>query len=207
MSRRARGEGQLRHRADGRWEGRFTTQDGRRRSVFALTKDEVAKQLRDATIARDRGTLAGPSRDTVRNYLKVWLDGARPSLRPATFRSYEALIRNQLGPRLGHIRLTQLHPQHVQAMYSSMLAAGLSPKYVRNAAGVVHRALERAVDWHQIAVNPCDGADLPQLHRREMTALTPDQARAVLAAAETDPLRAYWVLCSPRGCGRANSWR
>lgn len=66
MSRRAHGEGQIRHRADGRWEGRFSTPDGRRRSVFALTKDEAAKQLRDATIARDRGTLAAPSGDTMR---------------------------------------------------------------------------------------------------------------------------------------------
>jgi hypothetical protein len=88
MSRRARGEGQIRRRADGRWEGRFTTPDGRRRSVFALTKDDDAKQLRNATIARDRGTLASPNAETMRAYLRTWLAGAQPSLRPMTFQSY-----------------------------------------------------------------------------------------------------------------------
>ena len=129
MSRRARGEGQIRHRTDGRWEGRFTTPDGRRRSVFADSKDDAATALRNATIARDRGTLAAPSRETVRSYLQTWLAGARPSLRPMTFQSYEAIIRNQLEPRLGRIRLTQLRPHHVQAMHTAMLTEGLSTKY------------------------------------------------------------------------------
>jgi hypothetical protein len=91
MSRRARGEGQIRHRADGRWEGRFTTPDGRRRSVFGRTKDEVGKQLRDATLSRDRGTLAAPTSETMRAYLRTWLAGVQPSLRPMTFQSYESL--------------------------------------------------------------------------------------------------------------------
>jgi integrase len=199
MSRRARGEGQIRHRTDGRWEGRFTTPDGRRRSVFADTKDEAAKQLRDATIARDRGTLAAPSRDTVKTYLQTWLDGARPSLRPMTFQSYESVIRTQLEPRLGRIRLAQLRPHHVQAMHSAMLAEGLSPKYVRNVHGVLHRALDRAVQWRQLVVNPADGIDLPQRAPREMHALTPDQARAVLIAVESDPLRALWTLMLTTG--------
>jgi integrase len=199
MSRRARGEGQIRHRADGRWEGRFTTPDGRRRSVFALTEDEVAKQLRDATISRDRGTLAAPTSETMTTYLRTWLSGAKSSLRPLTFVSYESLIRIQLEPRLGRIRLTQLRPQHIQGMVADILGEGFSPKYTRNACGLLHRAMDRAVQWHQLAINPCDGVDLPQLRRREMTALNPEQARAVLVAAQTDPLRAYWVLMLTTG--------
>jgi integrase len=199
MSRRARGEGQIRHRSDGRWEGRFTTPDGRRRSVFADTKDDAATQLRNATISRDRGTLAAPNVETMRTYLRTWLAGAQPSLRPMTFQSYESIIRTQLEPRLGRIRLTQLRPHHVQGMHAAMLAEGLSPKYVRNAHGVLHRALDRAVQWRQLVVNPADGVDLPQRATREMHALTPDQARTVLAAVESDPLRALWTLMLTTG--------
>lgn len=74
-------------------------------------------------------------------------------------------------------------------------------------ANAVHRHLpprvsqspRLPVQWHQLAVNPADGVDLPQLRRREVTALTPDQARAVLAAIETDPLRALWTLMLTTG--------
>ena len=198
MTRRANGEGQIRHRPDGRWEGRYTV-EGRRRSVFADTQVEAGRRLREATMARDHGTLAAPSRETVGSYLQAWLLGVQPSLRPATLQGYESVIRTQLVPRLGRVRLTQLRPQHLQRAQAGMLAAGLSPKYVRNVHGVLHRALERAVKWHQLAVNPADGLDLPQRQPREMSALSPDQARAVLAAAETDPLRALWVLMLTTG--------
>jgi integrase len=173
--------------------------DGRRRSVFANTKDEVATQLRKATTAREAGTLPAANRATVAGYLATWLAGAQPSLRPMTFQSYESIIRTQLAPRLGRIRLTQLRPQHVQQMHTEMLAAGLSPKYARNVHGVLHRALDRAVQWRQLAVNPADGVDLPQREPREMSALSPDQARAVLEAAADDPLAALWMLMLTTG--------
>jgi integrase len=194
VSRRARGEGQIRRRADGRWEGRFTTPDGHRRSVFGRTKDEVAKQLREATSARDHGTLVAPGNETMHTYLGTWLTGVLPSLRPMTFQSYESVIRTQLDPRLGRIRLTALRPHHVQAMHSAMLAEGLSPKYVRNIHGVLHRALDRAVQWRQLATNPADAIDLPPKRTREMTALDSDQARAVLDSIADDPLCALWAL-------------
>jgi integrase len=210
VSRRARGEGQLRRRADGSWEGRFTT-GGQRRSVFADTKDECAHRLREKTMARDRGVLAAPNRATIASYLQTWLTGAQPSLRPMTFQSYESIIRTQLAPRLGRIRLTQLRPQHVQLMLTEMLADGLAPKYVRNCHGVLHRALDRAVQWRQLAVNPADGVDLPQREPREMSALSPDQARAVLEAAADDPLAALWMLMLTTGLRqgelRAVRWR
>ena len=177
MSRRANGEGQVRHRPDGRWEGRYWTQDGQRRSVFGRTKDDAVRKLREAVTARDRGTLAAPSRETIATYLQTWLAGAQPSLRPMTYQSYESIIRTQLEPRIGKVRLTQLRPQHVQRMLADLIAEGFSTKYSRNVHGVLHRALDRAVHWHQLVVNPADGVDLPQPRSREMTALTVDDAR------------------------------
>jgi len=116
-----------------------------------------------------------------------------------TFQSYESIIRTQLAPRLGRVGLSRLRPQHVQRMEGEMLASGYSPKYVRNCHGVLHRALDRAVQWHQLAANPADGVDLPQRRPREMNALSPEQARTVLAAVATDPLCALWTLMLTTG--------
>jgi len=43
-------------------------------------------------------------------------------------------------------------------------------------------------------MNPADGVDLPQRKPHEMSALTPEQARAVLASTRDDDLEALWVL-------------
>jgi integrase len=200
MSRRAHGEGQVRQRPDGRWEGRYHTHDGHRRSVFGRTKADALTRLHDATAARDRGTLPAPSRETVGSFLTTWLAGAQPSLRPMTFQSYDSIVRTQLVPRLGRVVLSRLKPQQVQQTEAGMLAEGLSPKYVRNVHGVLHRALDRAVQWHTLAVNPSDGVDLPHRAPREMNALDVDQARAVLEEAVRDEeLGALWVLMLTTG--------
>ena len=167
--------------------------------MYARTKDEVAKRLRTATMARDHGTLAEPNRETVASYLEAWVTGVQPSARPMTFQSYESIVRTQLGPRLGRVRLTRLRPEHIRRMHAEMLADGFSPKYVRNCHGMLHQALDRAVHWHQLTLNPADGVDLPQRQPREMHALTPEQARTVLAAIESDPLRALWTLMLTTG--------
>ncbi len=55
MSKRGNGEGSISKRSDGRWEARYVGQDGRRRSLFAATRQEAADRLREALRARDHG--------------------------------------------------------------------------------------------------------------------------------------------------------
>ncbi len=198
VTKRANGEGTIRQRADGRWEGRYCVPKGsgvERRAVYGKTRAEAREKLRAALAARDRGLVPVPARETVGTYLQTWLVGAQPSLRPRTFQGYESVIRTQLAPRLGRVPLARLRPADVQRMEAEMLAEGLSPKTVRN----VHGVLDRAVQWRQLAANPADGVDLPQRQPREMAALTPEQARAVLAAAQEDDLAALWTLMLTAG--------
>src|SRR5437879_12418403 len=93
--RRANGEGSIRLRSDGRWEGRYWTEAGRRRSGLGRTKDAAARALRDATIARDRGDLAAPAKERVAGYLRPWLRALQASLRHLRPQSYQGLHRTQ----------------------------------------------------------------------------------------------------------------
>lgn len=211
----ANGDGSIRQRPDGRWEARYyLPKDGGGRtclSIYKKTRTEAREALKAARSNRDRGLVVVPARETVRTYLETWLAGARATIRPRTFQGYESIIRVQLAPRIGHIPLTRLRAQDVQRMESDMLSEGLSSKTVRNAHGVLHRALERAVKWHQLPANPLDGVDLPRREPREMRALTAEQAQAVLEAARDDDLCALWILMLTSGCRQgellALQWR
>jgi hypothetical protein len=205
----ANGEGSIRRRADGRWEARYTVpldNGGHvRRSVFGRTRADARDRLRVALAERERHVVGVPATETVATYLTTWLTGVSSSLRPTTWQSYESLVRRQIGPRLGHVQLRKLRPQHIAVMARDMQSDGLSAKTVRNALGVLHKACDRAVKWRQLADNPCDGVDLPTRTRREMTALTGEQARAVLDAAHDDELCAFVDADDHRGVapGRA----
>jgi integrase len=62
-NRRARGEGDVHRRADGRWEARLDLgwRDGKRvrKSYFGRTKDEAARKLREGQGLVDRGLPPG----------------------------------------------------------------------------------------------------------------------------------------------------
>lgn len=45
MAKRGNGEGSIRRRKDGRYEGRYTDGAGRQRSVYGKTRKETAKKL------------------------------------------------------------------------------------------------------------------------------------------------------------------
>jgi integrase len=80
-----------------------------------------------------------------------------------------------------------------------LLAAGLSAKTVANVHGVLHRALEQAFRWRLVPANIADLVDPPRVARRQMHALSPEQARHVLAVAEGDPLEPLYRLAITAG--------
>jgi hypothetical protein len=91
MSRRSRGEGSIRLRADGRWEGTLAlpAKEGKRqrRSFFGKTRPEVARKLRAALNKQDQNLPLPPERLTVKAYLENWLEGKKATLAAESWRA------------------------------------------------------------------------------------------------------------------------
>jgi integrase len=204
MSKRTNGEGTVGSRplADGRWQARFTTTDeaGRvlRKAVYAKTRREASQKLREALGRRDAG-VATIGRDTVGGYLTNWLEGARPTLKPRTWDRYEEQVRLHLIPQLGRRSLARLAPEDVQRAYSALLASGLSPATVKRSHATLHRALEQAVRWRKLPTNVAGLVTPPRVAHREMTVLTTEQARRLVAAVADDPLESLYVVAVTAG--------
>ena len=197
MSKRANGEGSVRLRPDGRWEARYSVQVGgswKRRSVFARTKREASTKLREKLTARDNGLQTAPARETVDRYLLTWVSGVRASVRPRTADSYAQIVRDHLAPAFARVPLARLTPQLIQKAYHDLADRGLSPKTIANAHGVLHKALGQAFRWRLLSANVADLVDPPRVPRQQMTALSSEQARHVLAVAADDPFEALWRL-------------
>jgi integrase len=136
---------------------------------------------------------------TTGDYIKEWLASVEPTVRGRTFDSYSGIVRMHLLPRLAKVPMSKLDPLHVQRLHTEMLAAGASPKSVRNVHSLLFSALDRAMRFRLIASNPAALVQPPRLTHREMTALTLTEARAVLDAAESDDLHALWRLAIAAG--------
>ena len=162
--RRANGEGNLRKRKDGRWEGRYTAgydaKTGKRiiRNVLGKTQAEVKEKLK-AAIAESQGIEVRKSEDeyTVATWLRTWYElYAKPNVRTATANRYQLIIEHDTIPRIGNIKLKKLTTRHLQKLYKELLESGrihvgknqdkgLSTTTVHSVHLMLHCALDRAV--------------------------------------------------------------
>ncbi len=104
--------------------------------------------------------------------------------------------RVHVAPALGRVKIEKLSPAHLQGFYRQKLDAGLSPRTVQYLHVVLHRALKQALRWGLVPRNVAEAVDPPQVHREEVSPLSPEQVRALLrvASRDGDRLAALYVL-------------
>jgi integrase len=131
-------------RNDGRYQAQGTF-SGKRRFFFGKTPDEARKKLTAAQALADKGQTAPPERESVAAYLRTWLKGMQPKLRPESYRRYREAIELHLLPELGHFKLARLQPEEIEACYANLYAKKLSATTVALIHGVLRKALADAV--------------------------------------------------------------
>lgn len=184
--RRGQGEGTIRHRADGRWEGRLDLgwEGGkhRARSVYGRTRQDVVLKLRQLHRQLEEGQPEYDQRTTVGQHLESWFQAAESRLRPSTIVRYRNLIRHQIVPAVGQFRLAQLQPADVVGAMARWQAEGLSPRSVAQARAVLRAALGDALRWGLIPRNAAQLASPPRIPRPDPRLIAPAEAERVVAA-------------------------
>ncbi len=137
---------------------------------------------------------------TLKVFLTSWLETqARPSTRPSTFVAYELNTKKHLIPELGGIRLGDLEPSHIETLLAAKLKSGLSAQTVRHIRTILRRALNFAIKRKLLVFNPAAAVDPPRVERLEEKHMTPEEARAFLAATRGERLEALYHLAIMTG--------
>ncbi len=167
----------------------------RRQAESALSKLVADVERRQAT------TNHGGS---VRDLLTRWLADIEPTRSPSTMREHRRSVERNILPAIGSVRLDRLTARHLDDLYRSLLARGLSPASVRRHHAILSAALRRAVKWDWLASNPAERASPPGISRRSTTTPSTEAVQhLVVAAQEEDPvLAAAIVLAAVTGARR-----
>ena len=230
--RRANGEGNIRKRKDGRWEGRYTagydSESGKRiiKNVLGKTQAEVKEKLKTAISESQRLDVSKAGNYTVASWVRTWYEVyAEPRIRPNTKAYYTNYIENHIIPGIGNVSLDKLTTIQIQRFYNNLQKSGrvqrknfpelkdksLSPRVVRGVHTLLRNCLEQAVAERLILVNPAQGCKLPQLEKREMKILPQEKIGMYLAEAERRGLLAAFYLELTTGLRRgellALQWR
>lgn len=211
--RRLNGEGTIYQRADGRWCAEVSTGNGRRKSLYGKTAEDVRAKLSTTIEGIAKGQTAGDDRMTVATFLDRFLDERRARTRPQTMQHYENAVRRHIVPHLGTVKLRKLAAADVQRFLEKKRAEVLrtdedgtahrmSPMMVRHIRTVLKMAMRLAVEWDLVVRNVVDGVRGPKLERQKIDTLDADETRKLLATTATHPLGAIWLIAAMLGLRR-----
>ena len=204
--RRPQGEGTLRKRSDGRWEGRIIIghkNDGTPifKSVFGKTQKATLKQLHQMLDLYCDVDLTEECRMTLGEWMDKWLDEYMLfTLRESSINGYRNLIEHQIKPFIGDNRLASLTTADMQKFYNKVKRQGranehhlhgkeLSNSMVRKVHMVLHQALNVAVRERLIVRNPTLRTTLPKKTHTEKQVLCDSQLERFMEAIKVDK---YW---------------
>lgn len=129
------------------------------------------------------GQFVAPSSLTLSEYLDRWLvDACQHRVSPNTYEQYGEMLKRYVKPMLGEMRLSHIRPLDVQRLYNSLLER-VSGRTVRYVHSVLSSALKQAAKWRLLQQNPAMFVDLPKRERKEMLAVSSEQARVFLEEA------------------------
>ena len=177
--RRPSGDGMVRKREDGRWEGRIVVGHKANgnpiyRYVLAKTQAELTKKLHDTIEMYRDADLSEKCNMLLSEWLDKWINEYITCyVRPNTLYSYTAMIKNQINPYLGKRPLSALTTQEIQKFYNTIKKKGrvktdtthgteLADSMVRKVHMMLHEALDMAVKQKLIVNNPTNGTTLPK---------------------------------------------
>lgn len=194
MSKRANGEGNVRQRPNGSWEGRLSYVDestGKRKRVsfYGRTATEVRGKIKEARGRLDAGVPPKDATVTVAEWLTHWRSTTlRASDRKETTRElYANLSRKHLEPApFGATRMDRLRPSTVEGLLVALQDKGLAESTIRSTYTVLRQALDVAVRDGLLATNPAAAVKRPKVSVKEATYLdVTDVSKLLRAASES----------------------
>ena len=203
--RRPSGDGMVRKREDGRWEGRIVV--GHKKNgtpifqhAYAHTQKELTEKLHQNIERYQDVELTEDSRMTLGEWLDRWLtDYKENTVRPGTLAGYRSCIENYIKPQLGGKQVSLVTSQDVQKFYRKLKENGrvkehprfgsaLSDTTINRLHAIFHQAMEDALHAHIIAKNPTVGATVPKASHAPKRVLTDKELDTFLDAVREDKI-------------------
>ena len=186
--KRKAGDGLIRQRADGRWEGRYVV--GYDDHGYPKTKAVFGKSKRECTekLAALKAQLGGIPSDKLRPEMRFadWLDywyetHCKPNIRTSTQSGYEDRIRLHIKPELGEIPLNRLTQNDLQQFYARLKKSGRKTRTEYYGEGLSDRMVRMCLPLGAAA--GCAGWTYPHQSRRGLQAAAQKSARDAGAGA------------------------
>lgn len=128
------------------------------------------------------GKLLSGEKLTLKKYTDTWLkDYAGKQYELTTIEQTTEHLNKIILPCLGHYKLAEIKPLHIQGLYDTLLSNGYNASSIRRYHNIISSMLNTAVYWQLIESNPCSRVKPPKLERNtDVKHFTLEEAQAFL---------------------------
>jgi len=146
------------------------TLDGRKIWKGGFETRAAAKSARDkARVAILENSFSSPSKITLEDYLKFWIERHGRNLKFKTLVGYESHLRIYVFPRIGKMKMQEIRPSHLEKYFFELLETGgknggkLSARTVQQNRAILTKAFRHAVEVEGIIPrNPVSRVSIPR---------------------------------------------
>ena len=138
---------------------------------------------------------------TFKEFAIKWLEEyGKNQLAITTYDSYYTSLNKHIYPLIGHYKLSQIKPLHLQSIYNKWISEGLQPATVKKRHAIIRVILKTAIQWQILENNPCERVQLPKPNKdiSDIKYFTPEQVNIFLQALNesclTTQIKLFFIL-------------
>lgn len=166
-------------------------------------KKDAEKFLTQKLRELDTGVLIDNKNINVRQYFNYWYEQhCLNKLSPTTYESYRRNLDNYILKELGHIKLEDLQPMHLQCFYTKCSKMGLSNKTILYFHKIIHSALRQGMKWQFVIRNVADCVDTPKPEKYKPKFLNDKEVLALIKATNDTDLYIPTIIAISTGMRR-----
>lgn len=184
-----------------------------------MTERQIEKELNRIAVKFEdsvkNGTYAPNTKIRLDEFSQTYLSNVESRLSPLTLNAYRQLLNTYILPSMGHMRLKDIHPQHIQSFIKNLQEDGiradhkpgrLSPTTIKKIYSVLQAVLHNACKMDLIPTNPANSEkiELPAQTSPEIEIFTQEEAQTMMECLYSEPLmyQVLIILAIVTGCRR-----
>lgn len=193
--RRTKGEGTIRKRADGRWEGRFIDSTRQTRYIYRYSKSEVSEELKKLACLKNMDIFDGVGGDIdFDTWFEHYCAMKSLSIKQRSLHQIKCAYNKHIKPILGKKLVYRIKPNDVLKVVKSIQTKRLSDCSVNNIVTHFKGMIRFAVQENIIQKNPLIPIKTSRSPKNKRRSLTPFEINCILEEAMAQEGQIYLMI-------------
>lgn len=124
-----------------------------------------------------QGEFVAPSHTKLNEYVKMWRKERSSKLAPSTLETYNYDLNSRILPSIGHLKLEDIKPIHIENLMNEIKEDGKSSSTVMKSHNILSSIFDLAVKNDVLKHNPVDKVDRPKVTYKEGQVYNSDELK------------------------------